>query len=242
MLSIASCVILTKIVVGLWAVFSGIEWLQNLTLFSRQGLLSWEVVGLRKHLLPARIWNVIAAPWGVQCILAARILAGIGLISPIAIQIELGCAIFVLLSSIYLAQRTLFGGDGSDQMGLVLAIGLLLMLIGKTTGSVDVTTVGAVAIGGQSTIAYFSAGAAKLISPVWRDGSAIRGVMDTQTYGHKSAIRYLDKVSWLGLAVCWTVIITESYFRWCCFCRTNSFSGRSPALVPFIWSMHILWD
>lgn len=97
-------------------------------------------------------------------------------------------------------------------MGLVLAIGLLLMLIGKTTGSVDVTTVGAVAIGGQSTIAYFSAGAAKLISPVWRDGSAIRGVMDTQTYGHKSAIRYLDKVSWLGLAVCWTVIITETLF------------------------------
>jgi hypothetical protein len=71
---------------------------------------------------------------------------------------------------------------------------------------------GAVAIGGQSTIAYFSAGAAKLISPVWRNGSAIQGIMDTQTYGHKSAIRYLDKVLWLNVIVCWTVIITETAF------------------------------
>ena len=215
---------LTKLVVGLWAILSSAEWLMNLTLFRGDGLLAWEVVGLQKTLLlPSKVWERIAAPSGVRALLITRVLAGLGLMIPVSNHVDVACSLVILLSCFYLSWRTVFGSDGSDQMGLVLTLGVLLMSIGTAIEDTGVTMAGAVAIGGQSTIAYFAAGAAKLVSPVWRDGSAIRGVMGTQTYGHKSAARWLGRVPWLGLAVCWIVIITETAFPAVLFLPDNWF-------------------
>ena len=89
---------------------------------------------------------------------------------------DLPCSIIILLSCFYISRRTWFGGDGSDQMGMVIAAGTAIMSAGITFNDTDLALSGVLAIGGQATLAYFVAGAAKLVSPVWRDGSALMGV------------------------------------------------------------------
>jgi hypothetical protein len=68
------------------------------------------------------------------------------------------------------------------------------------------------AIAGQATLAYFVAGAAKLISPVWRQGLALPRVMRTRTFGHPLAARFAQSRPGLCRGLCLMIIVTEMMF------------------------------
>jgi hypothetical protein len=71
---------------------------------------------------------------------------------------------------------------------------------------------GVFALAGQATLAYFVAGAAKLASPVWREGGALLGVMQTQSYGDSFAARFAGNRPGFCAFVCWLTIVTETLF------------------------------
>ncbi len=210
---IASCLIITKFLLAAWSLLSAAEWFFNLHLFRTNGLLSWAVLRLRPKLIctPA-IRAYVHSEGVVISVLLCRIAAALALLAPYPSPADLPCSIIILLSCFYISRRTWFGGDGSDQMGMVIAVGTAIMSAGITFNDTDLALSGVLAIGGQATLAYFVAGAAKLVSPVWRDGSALMGVMKTQSYGHPSAVYFGESRPGFCSFVCWTTIMTETLF------------------------------
>ena len=64
-------------------------------------------------------------------------------------------------------------------------------------------------IGAQSLLAYFSAGIAKLWSRKWRSGSAVQGILATESHGSRAASAILRQNPGLGMAACWSTIALE---------------------------------
>jgi hypothetical protein len=97
-------------------------------------------------------------------------------------------------------------------MGLIVAVGALIMACGLVIRDTDAAYAGVILVSGQALLAYFVAGASKVISPVWRSGSAVAGVMQTETFGNKWAARVTSGIPTLSYVVGWSVIVTEMLF------------------------------
>ncbi|MER5465486.1 hypothetical protein ABT010_33315 [Streptomyces sp. NPDC002668] len=61
-------------------------------------------------------------------------------------------------------------------------------------------------------MAYAASGAIKLMSPVWRDGSAITGIFRTRTYGGEGLYRLLNLHPAIPRIVAWSVVLGELTF------------------------------
>lgn len=110
--------------------------------------------------------------------------------------------------------RTRYGGeDGADQMlsiiSTALAAGLLLDL-GTSTDGLDALAL--YFVGAQGCLAYATAGIAKLVSPQWRSGAAIRGVLATRTHGMSAPAHLVRRWPLLAVTACWTTIVFEAAF------------------------------
>ena len=209
---IASCLVITKILLATWSLLSAAEWLFNLHLFRADGLLSWNTLGLRPSLIGSRTIraHLYSGPF-IMGVLLARILASLALLLPYPGPADLPASAVILLSCFYISRRSRFGGDGSDQMGMVIAFGVAIMSAGFALDDMELAWCGVFAIVGQARC-YFVAGAAKLASPVWREGGALLGVMQTQSYGDSFAARFARNRPRFCTFVCWTTIITEMLF------------------------------
>jgi len=210
---IASCLVITKILLAAWSLLSAAEWFSNLHLFRPGGLLSWTVLGLRPALISSpAIRPYVHSQTVVISVLLCRVVAALGLLRPYSSPMDFPCSAVILLSCFYMSRRTWLGGDGSDQMGMVIATGAVIMSAGMALNDNDLALCGVLAIAGQATLAYFAAGAAKLVSPVWRNGSALMGVMKTQSYGHSSAVYFGEQHPRFCSFVCWMTVLTEMLF------------------------------
>jgi hypothetical protein len=64
-------------------------------------------------------------------------------------------------------------------------------------------------IAAQLLLSYAVAGAAKAVSPAWRSGDAITGMMSTIDFGVPKFGRFLRDNPPLARALCWSVIVFE---------------------------------
>jgi hypothetical protein len=172
------------------------------------GFYSWDVlrtqhawaVGGR---LAAPAARVFGEP-GIQIVLAVQAAAAglaIARIGPPAAWIAVALA-----GNLALHLRNTYGLDGSDQMQTVVLSGLLLYYAAPDDTGRKIA-LGFIAA--QSMLSYFSAGYAKLISPMWRDGSAVMGVLDTQSYGNARATRIIRRWPAVSKAACWSTLVFE---------------------------------
>ncbi|MBN9134177.1 MAG: hypothetical protein J0H48_12580 [Nitrosospira multiformis] len=249
MADIALCLVITKTLLGAWALLSAAEWLANLHLFRSNGLLTRSILRLRPRLvIPASIRHHMHAESTVIAVLICRIVAGLFLLIPYPNPADLPCSLLILLSCFYMSRRTWFGGDGSDQMGMVVAAGVAIISAGLVLDDMNVTASGVLAISGQAVLAYFVAGAAKVASPVWREGNALPGVMKTRTYGHPFAASFAAERPAFCKFVCWLTIGTEMLFplvllappglaiaSLCCFALFHFSNAYFMGLNAFVW-------
>jgi hypothetical protein len=113
-----------------------------------------------------------------------RLLASAALLNPRASRATRTSAVTFLAGTNWaLHVRNGFGTDGTDHMNMLTHAALAASKLFPH----DQLAREACAwfIAGQSVLSYASAGAAKLLSPLWRDGSAMAGIFRTQTYGTK---------------------------------------------------------
>jgi hypothetical protein len=197
---------------AVWVIVSTAEWWSNRALFATDGVLSWRIVGLRPRLTAKLLGNHIYSEVAITAVLASRFVAGFLLLMPLPWGASIAALGVALASSVYMFRRSIFGSDGADQMGVVSTVGLLFIASGLLTGNQLVAASGILFLAGQATLAYFFAGAAKFISPTWRSGAAIAGVMRTQTYGHPWAEGVVRKNPRFAQFICWFVFITEMLF------------------------------
>lgn len=106
--------------------------------------------------------------------------------------------------------RRHLGGDGAEQLTtLVLGAAALAVLPAPSPGRVMLAVT---FIGAQVTLSYFTAGLAKLVSPTWRNGSALPAILSTRGHGHPWAAALLGRAGGLGWLGCWVVISFECLF------------------------------
>ena len=88
----------------------------------------------------------------------------------------------LLLTHFYLHYRCIYGLEGSDQMLLVVTAALW---INALFPGPEVRLLSVAFIATQSCLSYFVAGIAKLLGQSWRDGSAVRAILNFgHTFGH----------------------------------------------------------
>lgn len=113
-------------------------------------------------------------------------------------------------SSAWVAWRRRVGGDGGEQMINIVLIASSIGLTFSFTASVQ--RAAAVFIALQSCLAYFAAGMAKLLSPLWRSGDAVRAIVNTHTHGSQGLVALLSKHSGLARMLNWGLIGAELTF------------------------------
>jgi hypothetical protein len=112
----------------------------------------------------------------------------------------------ILAARMLLYLRNQLGLDGADQMTLVVSTGVAVALLVPDHGA-QILALDYVAL--QLLLSYAVAGIAKAISPAWRSGTAIVGIMSTIGYGTPAVGVFLGRHPLLSRAACWAVIVFE---------------------------------
>jgi hypothetical protein len=180
------------------------------------GLYGYSVLATGR---PLTLWGPFAPVFGavfrypavlglaiVQLCSASVLLIAAGVRTP-AWLIPAGLATAaILLARMLLYMRNQLGLDGSDQMTLVVCTGMAVALLVPDHGA-QVLALDYVAA--QLLLSYAVAGIAKAISPAWRSGEAIAGILSTIGYGSPSVGAFLKRNPPIARAACWAVIVFE---------------------------------
>ncbi|TDD14807.1 hypothetical protein [Nonomuraea diastatica] len=155
------------------------------------GLNNWQVMR-RAHrdspLLVRRALDGIADQRVTATIHTARAACAVVLLLPVSgNRVRLGANLALASTTMLLRTRHRYGGDGADQVAVVVQTATAL---GRTGGP---RTVDACLwfIALQSVLSYVASGCAKLANPAWRDGTALTRIMATRLYGHPAVWRIL---------------------------------------------------
>lgn len=105
--------------------------------------------------------------------------------------------------------RNQHGRDGADAMQEVLAIFTSAVSVLPADIADDTLLQ---AINAEAAVAYFASGLVKLVSPEWRSGRAIDGVMATSNYGNNTIATALERHPNFAKIACWSTILAETAF------------------------------
>ena len=131
----------------------------------------------------------------------------------------------VLVARMLLYARNQYGQDGSDQMMLVVMMGATVALAANDE---RVASIAMAYVAAQLLLSYLVAGTAKAISPIWRSGAAIVGILSTEGYGVPALGARLSRHRHLAKALCWFVILFE------CLCPLLLVAGTTGSVVLIV--------
>lgn len=150
-------------------------------------------------------WARYRAALLVQCALGALAPAA-ALWAPTPVAAVAAC--LLAGTAVLTLQRSSYGLDGSDQMfALAMIAGAGALLCGARLGRWFLYFLAA-----QLVLSYVIAGVAKLVSPVWRDGSCLERILATRAYSSPRTAGVLRTHPRLGLAMAWGVMLFEVSF------------------------------
>lgn len=190
---------------------AAVEILLNREIYSQGDWLGWETsrLAFSRPVKPVeRLLSVelLSGP-NIQIL---RLVLAISCIVGLAIGLKtsslLGALILVQLLHNY---RTPTGRDGSDQMTMVVLVGLFLC-------SIDLdgrfATLAVWFVGLQLALSYASSGLAKLSSRIWLTTNALSEVFNTVTYGRRTVSLLLRRFPAVSFAGAYLVIAWQALF------------------------------
>jgi hypothetical protein len=210
-----------EVMTALGAAVSSLEYLAARRDFAPGGLLSWQTARARYRWMSGRNSRngrrekVLAAVFdrpGIEALFAVRVLAAAALIAPGTPRSvrRTAATTFLAATNYAVAARSPYGSDGSEA---VLSISLTTLALGRLVGDdakVREACLWFIAL--QSVFSYGIAGAAKAISPVWRDGTGVRDIFRTHAFGQKHVFEVLRDRPRLARLLGVTTIAGEMLF------------------------------
>jgi hypothetical protein len=187
--------------------------------YSSNGFFSWKIIRLDINTLTgnSRIGNML------DSLLDARGFVKLVVLKLVCLTILLAAtpysylftvtSIMLVFCMLLIQFRSMYGGDGSDQMSLILAVSIFFGL--SLVSSPAIQKYCFYFIGLQSCLAYSTSGIAKILSKKWRSGDAVYEIFNTGSYGNKSISHLLKNRKFVNLFLCWVVIIMEILFPLC---------------------------
>jgi hypothetical protein len=202
------------LIICLESVISSLESLSLSGEYGENGLYSWTVLRTGS---PFLLWlgskpgvDRLLGP-GIRWVFFGKLLAAMLLIFfPTRFPIDSVCIACILLSAMIINLRAPLGQDGSDQMTVIIFVTLAVQKSFRSNVAISEMCLWFIAL--QSCVSYCSAGIAKLVSPVWRSGEAIRRILSTRSYGSIVTTSLFDKCPWLCWLIAWSVIGFECAF------------------------------
>lgn len=183
---------------------------------SDDGLFGWPVMRLRspqwwRSIGDERLAGIFGYPQ-VMGLVQTRALAGLGLVLPGGSRAQRGVLSASMCATAH-GLHTRMGGyglDGSDHLSFV---NYFVAAAEKAFGNDRRAREALVKfLAAQVCGAYFSAGVAKLASPVWRNGTAIPEIFRTTMFGDSGFYRVVDEHPLVAKAVAWGTIAGELAF------------------------------
>lgn len=107
-------------------------------------------------------------------------------------------------------RRKIIDGDGAEQMTDIVLISAALALLPVPSDAR--ITLAVIFIAAQAVLSYFTAGVAKLISPIWRSGGALPAILGTYGHGLATVSRIMTSRPAVGFVLGWAVILFEVSF------------------------------
>jgi hypothetical protein len=165
-------------------------------------------------------------PAGMSVVLGSGI-AGVATMwafSVRSVPFTVGVAITVV-ACLVIQSRSIYGGDGSQQMNLVIGVAVLLGFnpwVKPMVGSLSLAFVAA-----QSCLAYFTSGVSKVISPIWMRGEPLVGILSTTAYGSELGLRIALRAPRVTRTASFVMVGLETSFP-------LSVAGPLPILVGFL--------
>jgi hypothetical protein len=183
--------------------------------FQDGGLFSWNVLRTVSRATlsvgTGRPRRLISHPFFVPAIVSARGLAALCLICfSHNYALSAACVFAIIVVSIVMVWRAPLGLDGSDQMSLITFVAVAIHRL--FPGDVHIAQASLWFIAIQGCLSYTVAGIAKVTSPVWRSGEAVRRIFGTRTYGSIRSAALVSDRDGLCLALSWMVMLFECSF------------------------------
>lgn len=148
---------------------------------------------------------VLSLP-AVQLAAAALLLVAAVVRAPPLI-VPAGIAVLVILAArLLLVLRSPMSRDAGDSMTFVVCTGVAVCLLVSNQSAQNLALY---YIASQLLLSYIVAGTAKAVSPTWRSGDAIPGVLNTIGHGSPTVGVFLKRHASLSRALCWSVVMFE---------------------------------
>jgi hypothetical protein len=200
--------------------------------FEDGGLFSWDVLRTVSRATlsvgTGRPRRIISHPFFVPALTGARALAALVLIIVRNDHaLSTACVLAVIAASIVMYWRAPLGMDGSDQMSLITFVAVAIHKL--FSGDVHVAQASLWFIAIQGCLSYFVAGIAKVVSPVWRSGEAVRRILGTRTYGSSRSASFVSGRESMCVALSWLVMLFE-----CTFPLALAFGERGFAIFAVV--------
>lgn len=198
------------------ATIGALEQLASSRTLADDGLFGWPVMRLRAPMWwrragMERLEKVFGYP-NVVGLVTTRALAGLGLTLPGATRAQRGVLAGTMCATAHGLHTRMagYGLDGSDHLTFVnYAVSAAEKAFGNDPRAREAL---ARFLAAQVCLAYFTSGAAKLVSPVWRDGTAIPEIFRTSMFGDDRFYQAVRERPWLAKSVAWTTILGEMAF------------------------------
>lgn len=177
----------TEVVTAVCTAVGAVEEISRLRDNYPDTLHSWEIRRTASTILSARVLNPVT--WWFQgrrelALPITKALCAAVILTSTHSDVRRSVAVATTAALLWAKSlRAVHGSDGSDQVAfLSTAVAALarLPLVTERDRQLLVWF-----LGFQSVLSYFVAGVAKVISPAWRDGSALTGILRTRTYGER---------------------------------------------------------
>jgi hypothetical protein len=158
----------------------------------------------------APAWSLVG-PVGVVAVALVQVVVAAALVvhgplTPVG-QVAL---VVATVTSVALRWRRGLGSDGAEQLTIIILVAACLAVLPVV--STERSALAVAFLAAQASLAYVTAGVAKLVSPVWRGGDALAGILATYGHGHAWAEHVLKAHPMTGLILGWGVMLFEVAF------------------------------
>jgi uncharacterized membrane protein (DUF485 family) len=206
---------LTLLLVSVGCLIASLELLAIKWEFGTAGLFSWNVLRTLSRatlrLGAGKSNAVISHPGFVPAITGVRALAVVTLILfGNYHELSTACIIVVIAASVFMYWRAPLGMDGSDQMSILIFVAVTIYKL--FPGDIWVARASLWFIAIQGCLSYLVAGVAKLISPVWRNGEAVRRILGTRSYGSSKVAPLVANRRGVCIGLSWLLMLFECSF------------------------------
>ncbi|NGO43243.1 alpha/beta fold hydrolase [Streptomyces ureilyticus] len=196
------------------AFIGALEQLTTASTLADDEIFGWPVLRLNGPDLTTGLGKYVAKALEyphVVALIQTKALAAAGLVLPGASRAQRGALTGTMCGTGMATQMRLgYGLDGSDHFAFINYAGSLLEKLFPHDRRAREAA--AAFIAAHSCFSYFTAGVSKLVSPAWRDGSAIPQIFRTGTYGDPDLYEFVRDRPWACKALAWTTIVGETAF------------------------------